>query len=74
MSQLAVEHYLGRLLTDEQFRRIAGKSLVTACRGIGLELTAGELDLLSRVDLNRIEDCSRHLDSRLRRAESRLEL
>jgi len=72
MSQRAVEHCIGRLITDSQFRRQARNSLPQACRQLGLELTSLELDLLSRLDLNSFSRLSCNLDPGLQRTGSKL--
>lgn len=73
MSQRAVEQCLGRLITDNQFRRLAGKSLVRTCRQFGFELTVTEIELLVRLDFSCLADVSRHLDPGLHRAGADLE-
>ena len=72
MSQRAVEHCIGRLITDNQFRRLAITSLPQACQQLGLELTPLEMDLLSRLDLNSISRLSCNLDPGLQRTGSHL--
>jgi hypothetical protein len=67
MSQRAVERLIGRLITDDQFRRKAGISLSAACCEVGLELTPGEMELLSHLELACFADLSRDLDPGLRR-------
>lgn len=67
MSQRAVEHCIGRLVTDDQFRRLAGVSLAHACMQAGLELTPGEIALLSLLDFDTLAQLSRHLDPGLHR-------
>jgi hypothetical protein len=70
MSQRAVEHCIGRLLTDTQFRRLARTSLAQACQQLGLELTVLELDLLSRLDFDSFSRLSCKLDPGLQRTGS----
>lgn len=72
MSQRAVEHCIGRLITDNQFRRLARASLSQACQQLGLELTPLEMDLLSRLDLNSFSRLSCNLDPGLQRTGSHL--
>ena len=45
MSQEAVERVLGRLITDERFRRAVGDSLEAACLQQGYSLSHAELRL-----------------------------
>lgn len=73
MSQRAVEHCLGRLITDDQFRRLARKSLPQACHQFGYELTPTEIEMLANLDFASLADVSRLLDSGLHRAETSLE-
>jgi len=73
MSQRAVEHCLGRLITDDQFRRLARKSLPHACRQFGFELTPTEIELLGHLDFSFLTDVSRYLDPGLHRTGTSLE-
>lgn len=73
MSQRAVEHCLGRLITDRQFRRLASNSLARACRQLGFELTHTEIELLSHLDLTSLADVARYLDAGLHRAGGHLD-
>lgn len=73
MSQRAVEHCLGRLITDRQFRHLARNSLAHACRQFGYELTLIEIELLSHLDFTSLADVARHLDAGLHRVGGHLE-
>jgi hypothetical protein len=68
MSQESVEKILGRMLTDERFRAIAGKSLAEACLQEGFCLTPAELQLLERVEPLHLAELARRLDPGLCRA------
>ncbi len=71
MSQEMVERLLGRLITDERFRRAAKESLEAACMQGGYRLTTAELLLLSSsLELQRIANIAESLDSGLCRAGS----
>lgn len=72
MSQRAVEHCIGRLITDDQFRRLAGTSLAQACVQAGLELTPVEIELLSLLNLDAFAQMSRCLDPGLHRTGNHL--
>lgn len=61
MSQEAVERVLGRLITDERFRRQAVDSLAAASLREGYCLTPAELQLLSILDLQRITELADQL-------------
>lgn len=68
MSQEAVERLLGRLITDERFRRLAAESLEAACQQEGYRLSPTELLLLSRLEQQHISGLADRLDSGLCRA------
>lgn len=68
MSQEAVEQVLGRLITDERFRRQAADSLEAACLQEGYRLLPGELKLLSGLDLHLMTGLAGRLNRGLRRA------
>jgi hypothetical protein len=61
MSQEAVERLLGRLITDERFRRLAVDSLEETSLQEGYRLSPAELQLLSGLDLQ----CLKALADRL---------
>jgi len=50
MSQEAVERVLGRMITDERFRRLAAKSLESASLLEGYRLSPEEIQLLSGLE------------------------
>jgi len=68
MSQTAVEQVLGRMITDERFRRLATTSLEAACLQEGYRLFPAELRLLSNLDLQCISTIAGRLDPGLCRA------
>ena len=68
MSQEAVERVLGRLLTDEGFRRSVKESLEVACMRQGYLLTTTELSLLSSLKLQVIDEVAAQLNPGLCRA------
>lgn len=68
MSQEAVERVMGRLLTDEGFRRSAKESLEVACMQQGYLLTTTELSLLSDLKLQALTDVAAQLNPGLCRA------
>jgi CO dehydrogenase/acetyl-CoA synthase delta subunit len=67
MSQRDVERTLGRLLTDVRFRRDFFSDPARACLGLGLQLTAHELEALLRVPARRLAALEGDLDDRIRR-------
>jgi len=67
MTQEAVEKFLGRLLTDDVFRHRAEASLCRACLEDGCLLSAEELRLIGRLDLQRLGSVAGILDSGIKR-------
>ena len=67
MSQAAVERTLGKLITDECFRRRFFKDPTAASFSAGLELSLAELDALSRLPVKATDRFSGCLDDRIRR-------
>lgn len=70
MSQRGVEYCLGRLITDEQFRLVASRSLPEACQQLGIELTGLELALLGQLDGDWLAMVASSLDRGLMRTGS----
>lgn len=68
MSQRDVERALGRLLTDEQFRRAFAADPLCACRAAGFDLSPLELDALRNLP-SRVLRLVPHIDERIRRLE-----
>ena len=72
MSQGSVERIMGRLLTDDEFRRrfaADADAALDEMRASGLELTPCELGALSRFDWKAAERCARAVDPRLLKAD-----
>jgi hypothetical protein len=70
VSQEAVERFLGRLITDGRFLRLAADSMEAACLQEGYSLSPAELRLLSGLDLRSIAELAERLDPGLCRADS----
>ena len=68
MSQLVVEALLGRLVTDEEFRRRFYQEPIAICAHDSLEVTSRELRALCALDRSVLEQVARHLDPRIVRA------
>ena len=71
MSQKAVEILIGKLLTDDEFRRRFHwnrEATFQMMDLLGLPLTHIERDALSELDLQHCDRFARHLDSRIRKA------
>lgn len=67
MSQEMVEKLLGRLLTDDDFRQRAVRSLVESCRQEGFSLSCEELESIRREDLVLLEWVATRLDKGIKR-------
>jgi putative modified peptide len=67
MSQRDVERVLGRLLTDEQFRRAFRADPATACRAAGFDLSPLELDALAALPHRALPRLVAQIDERIRR-------
>lgn len=67
MSQIEVERFLGRLITDADFRARAAYSLIKVCCDEGMALSAEEMLLLSHVDFSQFGRVAESLDDSIRR-------
>ena len=67
MSQRAVEQILGKLLTDEEFRRRFFEDPECACFLSGVELSPVELEAVMRTPRTPLAALSQRLDDRIRR-------
>ncbi len=68
MSQRSVEIALGRLITDEAFRRQFFAAPRELCHSHGLDLAAPELTALLRLDGGRLRALAAQLDPKIIRA------
>lgn len=69
MSQRDVERVLGRLLTDERFRRAFQHDPAGACRAAGFELSGLELEALAAIPSRALPRFVAQIDERIRRLE-----
>ena len=72
MSQRNVERVIGRLVTDEGFRRRFAREPESALRetvGAGLELTECEMHALANIDARLVERFADALDPRLQKTD-----
>jgi hypothetical protein len=72
MSQSNVERVVGRLVTDEEFRRRFGENpavVLREWREGGLELTECEFRVLSAFDTRVAARCASVIDPRLQKAD-----
>ncbi|HVO25106.1 MAG TPA: Os1348 family NHLP clan protein [Candidatus Margulisiibacteriota bacterium] len=68
MSQRVVEHVLGKLLTDPEFRSAFMVQPVGVSRDLGFDLTPVEIAALSHVDERALLTLAAHLDPKIVRA------
>lgn len=72
MSQASVERVIGRLVTDEAFRRrfTAGRAeVLRELVAERLELTWCELEVLGQLDLRAIARCAERIDPRIHKSD-----
>ena len=67
MSQEAVEVFIGRIITDEKFRKQATKSVDQACSTIGLKVSSQELIFLQQLDFTLFGEVAMSIDGAIRR-------
>lgn len=67
MSQNAVENFLGRIVTDHKFRRLAEASLEFACSREGLLMSQDELECLKGLNFAEFANLAEGIDGALRR-------
>lgn len=67
MSQLAIEIFLGRLITDASFNAKAANSLEIACRDEGLTISAEEMSYLKMIDLSQIGQIAETINDAIKR-------
>lgn len=67
MTQRDVERALGRLLTDEQFRRAFRIDPAVACRAAGFDLSPLELDALVALPPRVLDRVGSQVDARIQR-------
>lgn len=69
MSQGTIERVLGRMLTDDRFRRRAMLSLEETMQKEGYNLNRRELQSIKQVDMLRLETVAHDMDMALKRFE-----
>ena len=74
MSQAEVERFLGRIITDSDFRRMAMRSLKNAIGKEGIVISKREMAILSLIDLSKLGLASEIIDDSLKRASRISEL
>ncbi|MCP4105885.1 MAG: hypothetical protein GY749_10170 [Desulfobacteraceae bacterium] len=66
MSQDSVERFLGRLITDDAFRKCASDNLSRACLENGFSLTDEEKKILQKLEFEKFVSISKTLDKGIR--------
>ena len=56
-----IQRIIGIAVTDESFRRSFFRDMAAACRGIGIDLTQQELDILHDLKEDALEEFSKSL-------------
>ena len=67
MAQAEVERFLGRLITDADFRGRAAEALKVTCYHEGMVLSAQELSFLGQLDYSLFGPLADTLDDAIRR-------
>jgi len=67
MSQIEVERFLGRLITDADFRLKSSSSLVNAINNEGFTISGMELSLLANIDFALLGRVSETISDSLQR-------
>jgi len=67
MSQVEVERFLGRIITDADFRARAATSLGTTCFNEGFSLSTQEMTFLRYIDFSQLALLESSLDDSLKR-------
>ncbi len=68
MSQIAVESFLGRIITDETFRRQAEASLEQTCLSFGFSISAEEMICLKSLQFKLFGLIAETIDEAVRRS------
>lgn len=68
MSQESVERFLGRIITDDDFRRMAMGSIKLAMASYNLSFTEEEMEAVMSVDWDIIELASGDIDKTIKRS------
>ncbi|MGD9949773.1 MAG: Os1348 family NHLP clan protein [Desulfobulbus sp.] len=68
MSQNEVERFLGRIITDADFRAHTERSLERACYSEGYALSTVELSFLGNLDFQLFQQLSETIDDSIKRS------
>ena len=69
MSQECVENFIGRLITDDSFRKEARRRFSQVCLEQGFVLTRSEEAALGSLDYSLFDDLAAGIDCSIRRCE-----
>jgi hypothetical protein len=67
MSQIEVERFLGRIITDADFRSQAASSLESACYSKGFSLSTTEMSFLRNIDFSLVNLIAKTVDDSIKR-------
>lgn len=70
MSQIEVERFLGRIITDESFRAMAAGSIKRACYSKGFALSAAEMSLLQDIEFSLVSLLADTIDDSIKRTQA----
>lgn len=70
MSQIEVERFLGRIVTDVTFRTMAAGSLERACYSKGFSLSAAEMSFLRNIDYSLVSLLADTIDDSIKRTQA----
>jgi hypothetical protein len=68
MSQIEVERFLGRIITDARFRAKAASSIESVCFSEGLSLSMAEKSFLRIIDYSLINLIAELIDDSIKRS------
>lgn len=68
MAQDSVERFLGRLMTDNDFRELAASSFDRACMEEGFVFTEEEQKGIRKMDFNKLASLDEALDGGIKRS------
>ena len=67
MSQIEVERFLGRIITDANFRLKASQSMEKACYVKGFSLTTAEMSFLRTINFELVNSMAASIDDSIKR-------
>ncbi len=70
MSQIEVERFLGRIITDETFRTMAAGSVERACYSKGFSLSVTEMSFLQNIDYRLVILLADTIDDAIKRIQA----